>query len=315
MDIAQRVLAGERRALARLLTLIENKAPEAEEALRFLHQRTGRARTLGVTGSAGTGKSTLVAELAKEFRQRNNTIGIVAVDPSSPFTRGAFLGDRIRMQDLYEDPGVFIRSMATRGALGGLAETTCDVVSAMDAFGFDIVVVETVGAGQDEVDVTQLTDTILVVTSPDSGDDMQMMKAGILEIADIYVVNKADQEGAHRMVAQLQAFISLAPPSQRPKPVVQVSALTGMGVEDLADEIEGHWRYLTETGRLETEGLERARQRILGLARNGLMQKVLAAAQGNGRLDALAKAVAAREVDPHTAAEMLMALVERKSVS
>lgn len=315
MQLAERALAGERRALARLLTLIENKAPEAEEALRFLHHRTGRASTLGVTGSAGTGKSTLVGQLTKEFRQRNYTVGIVAVDPSSPFTRGAFLGDRVRMQDLYEDPGVFIRSMATRGALGGLSETTADVVSAMDAFGFDIVIVETVGAGQDEVDVALLAHTIVVVTSPDSGDDMQVMKAGILEIADIYVVNKADQPGADKMYGRLQAFMSLAPPSERAKPIIQVSALTGMGVVALADQIEGHWQHLRETGQLEEAALERARRRILALARDGLLERVLEVAQGNGKLEALVQAVASRELDPHGAAEELMSLVKQKKSS
>ena len=210
-DLVERLLAGNRRALSRLLTVIENDAAEGRRALRLLYPRSGRAHTIGLTGAAGSGKSTLSAAMAREVRRRGRTLGIVAIDPTSPFSQGALLGDRIRMQDLTSDPEVFLRSMATRGNMGGLAPATAGVVTALDAFGKDAVIVETVGAGQDEVDVAVMADTTVVVLTPGAGDDVQAMKAGIMEIADILVVNKCDLPNADLFARQLASIVDAFP--------------------------------------------------------------------------------------------------------
>ena len=306
MQLVDRLLAGERRALARVITLVENGAPEALTALSLLYARTGHAATIGVTGAAGTGKSTLVNQLAKEFRRRGKTVGIIAVDPSSPFTQGAILGDRVRMQDLAGDAGIFIRSMATRGSLGGLAETTDDVVTVLDAFGKDVVMVETVGAGQDEVEVCRTTQTTIVINIPGSGDDIQAMKAGILEIADVLVVNKADREGAQTLAAQLNALMSLAPRGGWQVPVLQTVATEGRGITELAQAIEDHQSHLRATGKLEKDAHDRIRYQLLTLARQELMQRILREHSANGSLEKLVQAVLARDIDPHTAARRLI---------
>jgi len=311
MQIVDRLLAGDRRALARLISLVENGHPEGQEAMRLLHSKTGRAKTVGITGPAGTGKSTLVNQLAKEFRARGKTVGIVAVDPSSPFTRGAILGDRIRMQDLVGDPDIFIRSMATRGSLGGLAETTTEVMSVLDAFGKDVVIVETVGAGQDEVEVIRATQTVVVIGTPGFGDDVQVMKAGILEIADIFVVNKADKEGANTLVSELNRLLSLSPGDGWKVPVLKTVAPDAQGIPELVDAIEAHWNHLKDSGRLEKGEEERVRHNLLTLTRQKLIQRLLEHNQKNGQLDALVKAVVAREIDPHSAAERLIANGEK----
>ena len=311
MQIVDRLLAGDRRALARLISLVENGHPDGQEAMRLLHSKTGRAKTVGITGPAGTGKSTLVNQLAKEFRARGKTVGIVAVDPSSPFTRGAILGDRIRMQDLVGDPDIFIRSMATRGSLGGLAETTTEVMSVLDAFGKDVVIVETVGAGQDEVEVIRATQTVVVIGTPGFGDDVQVMKAGILEIADIFVVNKADKEGANTLVSELNRLLSLSPGDGWKVPVLKTVAPDAQGIPELVDAIEAHWNHLKDSGRLEKGEEERVRHNLLTLTRQKLIQRLLEHNQKNGQLDALVKAVVAREIDPHSAAERLIANGEK----
>jgi len=232
MDLAEGVLRGDRRSLSRLLTYVENHKEGVEETLRRLYPHAGRAKTIGVTGAPGAGKSTLVFALASEFRRRGVSVGVVAIDPSSPFTRGALLGDRVRMQELTSDSGVFIRSMATRGAMGGLAAGTIDAMMVLDAFGMDVVIVETVGAGQDEVDVVRAAQTVLVVEIPGAGDEVQALKAGILEIADIFVVNKADREGAEATVANLRQLVNLTPRNRRDRaiPVMKTVALRSEGV-------------------------------------------------------------------------------------
>ena len=309
-ELVEQVLAGDRRALSRVISYVENDVPEGHEALRLLYPRTGRAHTVGVTGHSGSGKSTLVGALARAFRARGRTVGIVAVDPSSPFTHGALLGDRIRMQDLTSDRDVFLRSMATRGSLGGLAASTAQVVAVLDAAGKDMVFVETVGAGQDEVEIAGAAQTTLVISTPGLGDEIQAIKAGILEIADILVVNKADQPRADVLVRQLEALASLAPGRQRHSPVLKTVATTGQGVKEVADAIEGHRRYLEASGELARFRQAQARHQVLALARHHLLARVLRATEENGRLSELVAAVAEGGLDPYTAARQLIEAAE-----
>jgi LAO/AO transport system kinase len=294
----QRLLEGDRRALARVISLIENGTPEGRRALRLLYPRTGRAHIVGITGPSGSGKSTLVGALAREYRSRGRTVGIVAVDPSSAFSHGALLGDRIRMQELTSDPGVFLRSMATRGSLGGLAAATSEVVAALDAAGKAVVFIETVGAGQDEVEIASTAQTTIVVNTPSTGDDVQTMKAGILEIADLLVVNKADLSGADTLAGQLLALSSLGPSGDRETPVLKTVSTRGEGIRELADAIDEHRRHLEESGEL---GRYRRVQ-----ARHQLLDGLLRAAEKDGRLEELIDAVAERSLDPQAAARRLI---------
>lgn len=303
-ELLERFLAGDRRALARVLSRIEGETPEGRAYLRALYPRSGRAHTVGITGSAGSGKSTVTGALAAEWRRRGKTVGIVAVDPSSPFTQGALLGDRIRMQDLALDPGVYVRSMASRGALGGLAPTLNDVVAAMDAFGFDIIIIETVGAGQDEVEIAGTALTTVLVNNPGTGDDIQALKAGIIEIADILVVNKADLPGADTLVSQLQALLSLAPAGTRRPPILRTVATTGQGIPELADAIEAHRQELENSGALESQRRDDARHQILAQAQAILLERIRRNTPVE-ELEKLVERVATRELDPHSAAEEL----------
>jgi LAO/AO transport system kinase len=306
-ELVRGVLAGERRALARAISLVENGTDDGRRALSLLYKDTGRAHIVGITGGSGAGKSTLTWALALELRRRNKTVGVVAVDPTSPFTRGAILGDRIRMQELTRDPAVFVRSMATRGELGGLAPATAEVAAVLDAAGKDLVLIETVGAGQDEVEVASTAETTVVVLTPAGGDDVQAMKAGIMEVADVLVVNKADLPGADALVAQLEAMTNLASRGRLEVPVLRTVATKAAGVADLADAIEEHRRRLAASGALETQRLERARRQLLASARQRLVAGIEQANARDGRLDALVRAVAARELDPYAAAERLLA--------
>ena len=307
-ELVQRFLDGDRRALARIISRVENETPEGRDYLRALYPHSGRTHTIGVTGGAGSGKSTLTGSLAAEYRRRGKTVGIVAVDPSSPFTQGAILGDRIRMQDLALDPGVFVRSMASRGALGGLSPTIDDVVAVMDAFGFDYVIIETVGAGQDEVEIAGTALTTILVNNPGTGDDIQALKAGIIEIADILVVNKADHPGADVLVSQLTALLSLAPPHSRRPLILKTTATKGEGLEALADAVAEHREYLEKSGELARQRTIDARHQVLSIARTILLEKIRLATPEE-ELESLVKRVAARELDPHTAAEDLAGAV------
>lgn len=307
-DLLDRFRKGERRALARIISRVEAEGPEGRDYVRALYPLSGRAHTVGITGSAGSGKSTLTASLGAELRRRGKTVGIVAVDPSSPFTQGAILGDRIRMQDLALDPGVYIRSMAGRGALGGLAPTIDDVISVMDAFGFDYVLIETVGAGQDEVEIARSALTTVLVNNPGTGDDIQALKAGIIEIADILVVNKADHPGADLLCSQLEGVLSLAPPGARRPPILKTIAVKGEGIPALADRVDAHRAELEQSGEVFHQRAIDARHQVLTIARSILLEKIRAATSET-ELEALVERVAARDLDPHSAAEQLTAVV------
>jgi LAO/AO transport system kinase len=308
-ELTARLLQRQPRAVGRAISVVEDGGEGQRRLVAAVYARTGRARVVGVTGPSGAGKSTLVDRLARRLRQRGETVGILAVDPTSPYSGGAILGDRIRMQTLYTDPGVFIRSMATRGSMGGLARSTRDAVDVLDAAGFDWVLVETVGVGQDEVDVVRSVDTVLVVTVPGLGDDIQAIKAGIMEIADVFVINKADREGAERTARDLQAALELqegAGESWRP-PIRKTVASLGQGVDELLAEVERHRAWLETSGELATRRRAQLRLRVETI----LKQRVLDAAdRGAGLEPEIERAFAARE-DPYRVAERIFSGVLR----
>lgn len=306
-EIVQKVLDGDRRALTRVISLVENGTADGRDAMRGLFPKSGKAHIIGITGPSGSGKSTLTGALARELRRRGKSIGIIAVDPTSPFSHGAILGDRIRMQDLTADPEVFIRSVATRGALGGLSAATSDIATVLDAAGNDIVMIETVGAGQDEVEIADTAHTTIVVNIPGAGDDMQAIKAGILEIADILVVNKADLPAAESVFKQLHIYTDLERNEGWTVPILKTVAHKEEGIAELIDETEKHREYLQASGRLEEMRRKRARRQLLTLAQAMLLNGVLESVEGDGTLDRLVEAIAERKTDPHTAAEDLIA--------
>jgi LAO/AO transport system kinase len=305
---AAKVRAGEVRALSRGISAIEDHAAEAEELLRELFPATGNAYLTGVTGAPGTGKSTLVDRLAAYHRKKDERVGVVAVDPTSPYTGGAILGDRIRMQGHAGDSGIFIRSMATRGFLGGLARATAEVALLLDAAGKRQVLIETVGVGQDEIDIVRLADCVLVVMVPGLGDDIQNMKAGLMEIGDIFVLNKADREGADRLEEQLHAMLSLVMPRDGwHPPVMRTVATENRGIAELAETVakfRGHFESSGERKRKQTEHWE---QRLIGLLESRLLERVLGGKSGEEKLRRLAEEVAERKKDPFTAVNELLA--------
>jgi len=307
-ELVERLLAGNRRALARALSEVEDESDAGLEVLRRLYPHAGRAHSIGITGSAGAGKSTLTAVLARAFRSNGQSVGVIAVDPSSPFSHGALLGDRIRMQGLTSDAGVFVRSMATRGSAGGLAAMAADVATVLDAAGTDIIIIETVGAGQDEVEIANVAQTTLVLNTPGMGDDIQSIKAGILEIADVLVVNKGDLPGADAVVAQLQALLSFAPSDGWQIPVLKVSATAGAGVDALIAAIGAHREHLESSKTDERRRAGRARQQITAAA-HAYLARQLRGGQLSASIDALAEAVAARTMDPRSAAATLLTQV------
>jgi len=306
----EEIRAGDVRALARAITAIENAAPEAEGILRELFALTGQAYLVGVTGAPGTGKSTLVDRLAAFYRLRQQTIGIIAVDPTSPFTGGAILGDRIRMQSHATDHGIYIRSMATRGFLGGLAQATADVALLLDAAGKQFVLIETVGVGQGELDIVRLADCTLVLLVPGLGDDVQTLKAGLMEIGDIFVLNKADREGADRLGQQIQAMLQLVPERDgRKPPVVRTVATEGKGVEELAGAIADFRKHFQMTAQRQAKQVMRWKQRLLELLQARLLERVVVGGLGEQALEALAAEVAERKKDPYTAVKEALARV------
>jgi LAO/AO transport system kinase len=305
--LIERVLAGEVRAVARAISKVEDGAGDAAELMKAVFPRTGKGLVVGITGSPGAGKSSLVDKLALLYRQRRERVGIICVDPSSPFSGGAILGDRIRMQALGLDRGVFIRSMATRGNLGGLARATVDAVAILDAAGYERVIVETVGVGQDEVEIVKTADVSVVVLVPGMGDDIQAIKAGIMEIGDIFVINKADREGVLRTEKELEALLSLAArPDDWYPPIVKTVATENKGIDELATAIEGYYQFQRKA---EASGPRRqaiARWRILELLRERLLARTLSADRASERLDALAAEVADKRRDPYSAVEEIM---------
>ena len=305
LSLAEGVLAGRTPSVARAISWAEGGDPRFPELLFRLYPSTGRARVTGLTGSPGAGKSTLTAALARLFRKAERKVGIIAVDPSSPFSGGAILGDRIRMQDLYTDPGVLIRSMATRGHLGGLARATADAVDVLDAAGFDEVLVETVGVGQDEVEVFRLAESCVVVLTPGMGDDIQAIKAGLMEVADLFVVNKADRGGADRVVQEVLLMLELGEHGAWVPPIVKTIATTGAGLPELEAKLLAHRGFLDGP-----EGVRRkrgrTRMRIEGLVKDDLLGRVESLRGDNGALEEAAKRVEAREEDPLSAARGLV---------
>ena len=306
-DWAAKILDGDVRAVSRAITAIENHATESEALLRRLFPHTGQAYLTGVTGAPGTGKSTLVDRLAAHYRKQEERVGIVAVDPTSPYSGGAILGDRIRMQGHAGDSGIFIRSMATRGFLGGLARTTAEVVLLLDAAGKHQILIETVGVGQDEIDIVRLADCVLVVLVPGLGDDIQNMKAGLMEIGDVFVLNKCDREGAVRLEEQLHAMLSLVTPRDGWHPaVVRTVATENRGIDELATAIERFRKYFESSGQRSRRHVEHWKNRLVEMLESRLLEKVLGGKNGEAKLQELAATVAARKKDPFSAVSELL---------
>jgi LAO/AO transport system kinase len=308
-SVAEGVRAGEARAVARAISAIENREPGAVELVQELFPATGRALLVGVTGAPGTGKSSLVNRLAAHYREQGRSVGIIAVDPTSPFTGGALLGDRIRMQQHATDEGIYIRSMATRGFLGGLARATGDAALMLDAAGKDVILIETVGVGQDEVDIVRLADVTLLLLVGGLGDDVQNFKAGVMEIADVFVLNKADRGDTDRLEAELKVLLGLA---QRPDgwqpPVAKTVATEGTGVAELAAGVAAYVAHIEKNGLREQKRVERWQQRLLELIRQEALERVLKGGVGPAQVERYAQQIARRERDPYSVvAELLRA--------
>lgn len=310
----ENVLAGDFRAIARLITLVENGAPEAVPYLRELFPYTGRCLSIGITGAPGAGKSTLVDRLASHYRNLEKKVGIIAVDPTSPFTGGAILGDRIRMQSRSLDAGTFIRSMATRGNLGGLSRATADALLVLDAAGFDMVLIETVGVGQDEVEVARTAQLTLVLLVPGMGDDVQTMKAGIMEIGDIFVINKADHQGVERIEAELNTLLALSNRTQQWKPaVIKTIATEGKGIDECAQAIASCHDYQRGSGRRDEKVLQIQKDRLMDLVRSEIQGSLIREPQTAAKFEELAHRMVARTIDPYSAAEEVLAAWKRRS--
>ena len=304
--------SGDVRALARAISTVENRAPGWSDLLKALFPHSGKARVLGLTGPPGAGKSTLVDQLARLYRKHKRTVGIVAVDPTSPYTGGAILGDRIRMQEHFSDPGIYIRSMATRGSLGGLSRTTADVTTVLDASGRDLIMIETVGVGQDEVDIVRLADVTIVILVPGMGDDVQTIKAGIMEIADIFVINKSDRDGADHVEREIRALQSLATRHDGwTPPIIKTVASQGVGIEELAGAITAYEKYLQKENLALHKSVENWQERLVEMLRDALLEKARAQLE-NGNLARLAAEVAEHKRDPYTLVEEIAGNVGKR---
>ncbi|MDO8490510.1 MAG: methylmalonyl Co-A mutase-associated GTPase MeaB [Dehalococcoidia bacterium] len=307
MELVKKMLAGSQQPLARLITMVEREAPEVPEIMRQVYPHTGKAYCIGVTGPPGAGKSTLVDKLTSGFRKKGLSVGIIAVDPTSPFSGGAVLGDRIRMQQHYLDSGVFIRSMATRGSHGGLPKTAKAVVKLLDAFGKDIIIVETVGVGQTELDIMEAADTTVVVLVPEAGDAIQTMKAGLMEIAHIMVVNKADREGADYLVCELEAMVRMGPKrSDWLIPVLATQAAFDVGIDALMQEIEHHRVYLKTSGELEQRRCEQRKSEFIEIVEQRIKERLLNLVENDGRMSASVLRVKSGDIDPYSAAQEIL---------
>jgi LAO/AO transport system kinase len=315
--LVDRLRSGDARALARAITTVENRAPGWSDLLKALFPFTGKARIIGLTGAPGAGKSTLVDQLARHYRKDNQAVGIIAVDPTSPYTGGAILGDRIRMQDHYGDPGIYIRSMATRGSLGGLASTTVDAATVLDASGRDLIMIETVGVGQDEVDIVRLADVTVVILVPGMGDDVQTIKAGIMEIADIFVINKSDHEGAERVEREIRAMQSLATRNDRwTPPIVKTVATDGVGIKELAEAIADYEAYLKKENLVFKKNVENWRERLVEMLRDAMLEKAREHMEGEGGVvERYASEIAEHKRDPYSLVEEIARGLERHPLS
>jgi LAO/AO transport system kinase len=307
-EIVQGVLKGDRRSIAKAITIIENSMPEAQELIAQIFPHTGKAHVIGLTGAGGAGKSTLIEKIVREYRRKGKTVGVIAIDPTSPFTGGAFLGDRIRMQELSTDEGVYIRSMATRNYAGGISKATKDAAKILDAAGKDVVIVETAGAGQSEVEIIKVAQTIVVMHAPGLGDEIQAIKAGIMEIADIFVVNKADRENANMTTIDIQAMLQMSNKKGGWKPpVLKTVALTGEGVPELIEKLEEHRCFLEgDTERRENLLKTKAEAELQEAIKERISRALIEQLKREGKLDELLSEIVEKKIDPASAAEKLV---------
>jgi LAO/AO transport system kinase len=305
MNIVQRILKGEKRSIARLITLIEEQSTEATDILKQIYRFTGNAVTIGITGPPGAGKSSIVNQLAKKFRDKNKKVGIIAIDPTSPFTGGAILGDRIRMQDLTLDEDIYIRSMGSRGALGGLSRASYDAVKVLDAAGMDYIIIETVGVGQSEVDIIKLADIVALVLIPGMGDEVQAIKAGVMEIGDIFVVNKSDRDGSDRLVTEIEMNLELNPNKNVFKPpIIKTVAVTGEGIGELDETINQVYKQLMDNGMLFNKRKERIEQELHELIREIHLKKIITAF--SAKIETFTDKILKKEIDPYSAAKAIL---------